>query len=83
MSEAWTVYMLACKDGSYYTGITTDIDRRLREHKNGKGSTFTAARGVEGVAYTEPAPDRSSASSREATIKNLSHTEKQQLANDN
>lgn len=83
MTQEWTVYMLECSDGSLYTGITTDIDRRIQEHKNGSGSSYTAARGVKAVAYTETASGRSEASSREAEIKSLSHTQKQQLANSN
>lgn len=44
MIKPWYVYILKCGDGSFYTGITTDIDRRLREHKLGKGAKYTARR---------------------------------------
>lgn len=63
------VYILECKDGSLYTGITTDVKRRFDEHKRGIGGHYTRAKGVVKVVYTEKHPDRSSASKREAEIK--------------
>jgi putative endonuclease len=63
------VYLLECGDGSLYTGITTDIDRRFLEHQNGIGSHFTRAKGAKCIVYTEGQPDRSSAQKREAEIK--------------
>lgn len=63
------VYLLECKDGSIYTGITTDVERRFAEHKNGTGGHFTRAKGAKRILYTEEHPDRSSASKREAEIK--------------
>jgi putative endonuclease len=68
--------MLECADGSLYTGITTDVDRRFVEHQEGVGSAYTKARGARRVVYTEDYPDRSSASKREAAIKKLSRQEK-------
>jgi len=55
----WQVYILSCGDGSLYTGITTDIERRLREHNQGKGARYTASRRPVTVAYLEPAETRS------------------------
>lgn len=72
----YTLYILECADGSLYTGITTDLDRRIREHKNGKGSRYARAKKVERVLYTEPFPDRSAASKREAEIKGWSRSQK-------
>jgi putative endonuclease len=63
------VYLLECKDTSIYTGITTDVARRLKEHKEGIGSHFTRAKGARRMLYSEKHKDRSSASKREAEIK--------------
>lgn len=65
------VYILRCKDYSLYTGITTDLERRLSEHKAGVASHYTAARGASKVVYTEEHPTRSSALKREAEIKKM------------
>lgn len=75
----WFVYILQCQDDTLYTGITTDVDRRLSEHKDGTASKYTAARGVERLVYTESAADRSAASKREAAIKQLTRKKKLQL----
>jgi len=63
------VYLLECGDGSLYTGVTTDVERRLAEHKSGVGSHFTRAKGAKRIVYTEPHSDRSRAQKREAEIK--------------
>lgn len=75
----YVVYMVECKDGSLYTGITTDVVRRLAEHKAGMGGHYTRARGAVKVVYTERHPDRSSALKREAEIKKLPRTKKFEL----
>jgi len=69
MSDMYFVYLLECKDGSLYTGITTNVERRFAEHQSGTGGHYTSAKEVIKVVYTEPHPDRSSASKREAEIK--------------
>lgn len=79
----WWVYMLTCSDGSLYTGITTDVARRVKEH-NGEGlrdlgSKYTKARRPVVLAYKEKAQDRSAASKREAEIKKLPKVEKNKL----
>jgi putative endonuclease len=74
------VYILQCKDGSLYTGITTDLARRLKEHKEGTGGHYTRARGARRMAYSEEHPDRSGASKREAAIKRLTRAQKLALA---
>jgi len=79
MSTDWFVYILRCQDGSLYTGITTDVDRRVREHKAGEGSSYTASRGVEKLVYKEVVNSRSVASQREAEIKQLSRDGKENL----
>ena len=63
------VYLLECDDGSLYTGITTDVERRFAEHKRGIGSHFTRAKKAKQIVYTERHPSRSSAQRREAEIK--------------
>ena len=73
------VYLLECEDGSIYTGITTDVARRLAEHQKGTGGHFTRAKGAGRILYTEEHPDRGSASKREAAIKKLSRAQKLSL----
>ncbi len=76
----WTVYILRCRDGSLYTGITTDPERRLAEHNSDRGAArYTRARRPVQMIYTEPAKDRAAASRREAAIKRLSRAEKLRL----
>lgn len=65
----YLVYLVQCKDGTIYTGITTDIERRFEEHKNGRGGHYTSSRKVVKVLFTENHKDRSSALKREAQIK--------------
>jgi putative endonuclease len=73
--EAW-VYMLRCRDGSLYTGWTTDLERRLARHQAGKGSRYTASRLPVELALQLPMADRSAARREEARIKNLVRREK-------
>lgn len=63
------VYLLECADGTIYTGITTDVARRLKAHTDGKGARYTKARGAVKLLYSEKAKDRSVAQKREAEIK--------------
>jgi len=73
----WYVYILKCSDGSLYTGITVDLDRRLNEHNNSKkGAKYTRARRPVQMMYSERCENRSLASKREAAIKKLSRSEK-------
>jgi len=73
------VYILKCRDGSLYTGITTDLKRRLEQHKSGKGGHYTRSRKVIGIVYSERHPNRSVASKREAEIKGWSREKKLNL----
>lgn len=70
------VYILRCADKSLYTGITTDIARRLAEHRAGRGARYTRSRGAARVVYSERKLNRSTASRREAEIKSLSRAAK-------
>ena len=77
------LYILQCSDKSLYTGITTDVDRRLAEHKAGKGGHYTSSRRVVKIVYTEEHYDRSSASKREAEIKSWTRKKKMELIKNN
>ncbi|MBQ3085271.1 MAG: GIY-YIG nuclease family protein [Clostridia bacterium] len=75
------VYILKCADGTYYTGITTDPDRRLAEHNRGVAAKYThppSRRPVE-MVYREEAEDRAAASRREYAVKQLTRSQKEQL----
>lgn len=73
------VYIIECKDKSLYTGITTDVERRFKEHQNKKGGNYTSSRGVKKLLYREEQPNRSSALKREVEIKKLNRAQKLQL----
>jgi putative endonuclease len=77
---AWTVYLARCRDGTLYTGITTDPERRLAEHNAGSGAAYTRTRLPVVLVYWETASDRSSALRREHAIKGLSRAAKEALA---
>lgn len=77
--ETWFVYILECNDGSYYTGITRDIPRRVDEHKSGKGARYTRMKGVKGLLWSMSCENRSIASKHETKIKALSKAEKKLL----
>jgi putative endonuclease len=70
MPDAW-VYILRCTDGSLYTGWSTDVPRRLAQHRAGKGSRYTASRRPVELAFVAPMADRPSARREEARIKTL------------
>jgi predicted GIY-YIG superfamily endonuclease len=72
----WLVYLLRCRDGSLYTGITNDLPKRLKFHAAGKASRYTRSRLPVRLAYTEPQPSKSRALKREAAIKKLSRRQK-------
>ncbi len=69
-------YILKCKDDSLYTGITTDVERRLVEHKKGIGGNYTRSHGARDIVYIEDFEGRSAALKREAAIKKLKRSEK-------
>lgn len=76
----WVVYILRCRDGSLYTGITTALERRLHEHNHSpKGARYTRQRRPVTLAYSERYPSRAAASKREAQIKKLERREKERL----
>ncbi len=73
------VYILRCADGTLYTGIAADVERRLRAHQIGTGAKYTRGRGPLRVVYREELGDKSAALRREAEIKRLSRAEKLKL----
>jgi putative endonuclease len=79
VSPRWLVYLLRCRDGSLYTGITTDLPRRLAAHAAGRASRYTRSRLPVTLAYSEPQPSHSAALKREAAIKRLRRTQKNVL----
>jgi putative endonuclease len=75
----WQVYVILCSDDTLYTGITTDIERRLRQHAEGRGAKYFRGRQPKQLVYLEGGHDRSSASKRELFIKGMKRAEKKLL----
>ncbi|MCI0183255.1 GIY-YIG nuclease family protein [Sulfoacidibacillus ferrooxidans] len=73
------IYILECSDGTYYTGWTTQVERRVAMHQRGKGARYTRARLPVTLCYVEEVADRSLALKREYQIKQLSRVEKVRL----
>lgn len=80
MEEIWYLYILRCGDGSLYTGITTDVSRRLEAHRRGKGAKYTRGRGPLELVYQQLCGTHSDALRRELEVKALSRTQKEALA---
>ena len=79
-AEKWYVYILKCADNTLYTGVTTDMERRLKEHNQKKtGAKYTRARRPVSLVYQETYLTRSEATRREAELKKLSKLEKMKL----
>ena len=79
MANTWKLYILRCGDGSLYTGITTDVQKRLEAHRSGKGAKYTRGRGPLELVYREECGDHSTALKRELEIKKLPREEKEKL----
>ena len=75
----WMVYMLQCADNSFYTGITTDLHRRVQQHNNGTGAKYTRSRRPVLPIYREYVDSYGDALKREYAIKQLSHQQKEEL----
>lgn len=78
-AATWFVYLLRCADGSLYTGITKDIDRRCQQHNAGTASKYTRSRRPVKLVYQEAHTSRSSALKREAAIKAMTKREKEAM----
>lgn len=72
-------YMLNCRDNTYYTGYTTDLEKRIKAHNEGKGAKYTKGRGPVELIYYEEYEDKHSAMRREWEIKRLTRSEKDNL----
>lgn len=73
------VYIVECADGTFYTGWTTNIERRVKQHNAGRGAKYTKMRGPVRLVYIEPQPNRPAALKRELQIKRLSRDQKFKL----
>ena len=69
--KPWWVYILRCGDGTLYTGVAADLDKRLDAHRRGVAAKYTRSRLPVALAYEERQPDRSSAQKREAALRRL------------
>lgn len=76
----WRVYLVLCADGTFYTGITTDLARRLAAHNSGRGAKYTRSRVPVCLVWSEPAKDGGAARRREYQVRTLPRTEKARLA---
>jgi putative endonuclease len=79
LASNWKVYLILCSDGTLYAGITTDMERRFQQHASGKGAKYFRGRRPERVVYLENNHNRSSASKREAQIKEMNRAQKDRL----
>ena len=79
MASGWFLYLIECIDGSLYTGIAVDVDKRYAKHVAGKGARYTRSHPPARLLAVFPYPDRSSASVAEHQVKKLSPAAKRQL----
>ena len=79
METIWYLYILRCRDNTLYTGITTDVEKRLEAHRSGKGAKYTRGRAPLELVYRESCGSHSDALKREAEIKKLSRQAKELL----
>jgi predicted GIY-YIG superfamily endonuclease len=75
----WTVYILRCGDGSLYTGIAKDVGARVKQHSEGRGATYTRIRLPVKLLYQEEGLTRSEALVREAQIKGMPRSKKEEI----
>jgi len=73
------VYILLCKDGSYYTGYAKDVNSRFERHTTGQGAEYTRLHRPEKIVYAEEFNSQGEAMRREKKIKTLTHSQKQRL----
>jgi len=79
--KPWYVYIMECSDGSFYTGVTNDIERRHQQHNDGSGARYTRSRRPVVLRYQEVCGSRSEALIRECALRLLSRKEKEALIN--
>ena len=78
-SDSWHLYIAECADGTYYTGIAKDVEKRIETHNSGKGSKYTAAHGPVRLVFQEPQGDYSTALRREYQVKSVPKARKARL----
>lgn len=79
LEKPWLLYILKCSDNSFYTGITNDLNRRLKMHASGRASHYTRTRGPVELLYQEPCATRTQALVRECVVKALPRKRKEKL----
>lgn len=82
MESIWYLYILRCGDGTLYTGITNDVEKRLKAHRAGKGAKYTRSRGPLELVYREECGTHSDALRREWAVKQLTREQKEKLIGD-
>ena len=75
----WYIYILLCSDGSFYTGISNNVEKRFKDHVSGKGGAYTRSHKPVKIIFKEKCTDKSSALKREAQIKKWTKTKKEAL----
>ena len=78
--KVWHLYMLRCSDGTFYTGITPDVKKRLHTHNAGRGAKYTRGRLPVALVYTTVAGTKSEASKMEYVLRHKSRVDKEKLA---
>jgi predicted GIY-YIG superfamily endonuclease len=81
INETWYLYIVRCGDNSLYSGVALDVERRLSEHRAGKGSKYLRGRGPLQVVYTRSFASKGEALSEESRLKKLSKRQKELLIN--
>ncbi|MEA3414366.1 MAG: GIY-YIG nuclease family protein [Nanoarchaeota archaeon] len=76
MEKQWYVYIIECQDNSFYTGVTNDLDKRIKAHIEGKGSKYVNRKGFKELLKIKPCKDKSDACKCEHQIKQLSRNKK-------
>lgn len=76
------IYVVRCRDNSLYTGYTNHLERRIKQHNDGKGAKYTRARRPVTLVYTQPYPDKSQALKAEVRFKKLSKAQKEAIIAD-
>ena len=79
MEDKWELYIILCGDGTLYTGIARDADKRLRMHESGKGAKYTRGRGPLRLVYRESCENHTRALQREIEVKKLTRAQKDTL----
>ncbi len=78
----WVVYLVRCSDGTFYCGMSSDLDARIAVHNTGRGAKYTRGRGPVTLAWAMTAQTKSAAMSLEALVKKMSRKEKEELVAD-